>query len=464
MAEKTLYISGDNYQLRNAIFSATPKAIEQTRSIARQFKGDSELATANNIFNFLKNNITYAADGVHQKIKLPSALMRERIGDCKSYSLFTMGILSNLGIPAEYVLTSYNQDPTPTHIYVKTKSGIIIDAVWGKFNSEKQYNHVYTKSINGINDMKISYISGVRGVPQSVRTKIAGCGCGCKGMGNCGNYPKMGSVLIGALTQEGKSYCDKKYPDTGTLAKRTANKIERNACYVREGTKIDEALKKIGLSIPRQVALGILSLNFDGISSQLNGSSRMTKIVEQWKKIGGDEASLRAAIRDGSSRQVKKFGALKKVEDLIKSRVKSKLGIGGIGAVTPAQNQQIKDLLMDDGATSIAYRSTLISAVAGFGATMGAAVGSAFAGIGAAPGSAAGVTAGGYVGELIYQATPTLIDKLFPPQSVGGGDGTSNPPYEGESGYPPPSEGGAGKLVLPLVIGAGLLFFVMKKK
>lgn len=426
MAEKTLYISGDNYQLRNAIFSATPKAIEQTRSIARQFKGDSELATANNIFNFLKNNITYAADGVHQKIKLPSALMRERIGDCKSYSLFTMGILSNLGIPAEYVLTSYNQDPTPTHIYVKTKSGIIIDAVWGKFNSEKQYNHVYTKSINGINDMKISYISGVRGVPQSVRTKIAGCGCGCNGTKKCG----IGETKAERLLREAKEKLQK----TGT---------------------------KIGLSIPRQVALGILSLNFDGISSQLNGSSRMTKIVEQWKKIGGDEAALRSAIRDGSSRPIKKFGALAKVEDLIKSRVKSKLGIGRIGAVTPAQNQQIKDLLMDDGATSVAYRSTIISTLAGFGASMGAAVGSAFAGIGAAPGGAAGVTAGGYVGELIYQATPTLVDKIFPPQSVGGGDGTTNPPYDD---YTPPSEGGAGSLVLPLVIGAGLLFFVMKKK
>lgn len=430
MAEKTLYISGDNYQLRNAIFSATPKAIEQTRSIARQFKGDSELATASNIFNFLKNNITYIADGVHQKIKLPSALMRERSGDCKSYSLFTMGILSNLGIPAQYVLTSYNQDPTPTHIYVKTKSGIIIDAVWGRFNSEKKYNHVYTKSINGINDMKISYISGVRGVPQSVRTKIAGCGCGCKGTGKCG----IGETKAERLLREAKE----KLQSTGT---------------------------KIALSLPRQVALGVFSLNFDGISSTMNNTSRMSKYVEIWKKIGGDEASLRAAIRDGASRPVKKFGFMKKIEDLIRSRVKSKLGISGIGAVSLQQNQQIKDLLMDDGATSIAYRSTIISTMGGIGASLGAAVGSAFAGIGAAPGGAAGVTAGGYIGELLYQATPTLVDKIFPvatsssnPLELGGGNNPSGLPDGDDSGSR------AGKLVLPLVIGAGLLFFVMNKK
>lgn len=120
---------------------------------------------------------------------------------------------------------------------------------------------------------------------------------------------------------------------------------------------------------------------------------------------------------------------------------------------------------MDDGATSIAYRSTIISTMGGVGASLGAAVGSAFAGIGAAPGGAAGVTAGGYIGELLYQATPTLVDKIFPistsssnPLELGGGNNPSGLPDGDDSGS------GAGKLVLPLVIGAGLLFFVMKKK
>lgn len=146
----TLHISGDNYQLRQAIFNATPKAIQQTKGIAKQFQGKTELETCKNIFDFLKNKIRYVADGEHQKIKLPSALLRERVGDCKSYSVFTAGILSNLGISCKYVLTSYRPDPTPTHIYVQTSSGIIIDAVYGIFNKEKPSHHRFTKAINGI--------------------------------------------------------------------------------------------------------------------------------------------------------------------------------------------------------------------------------------------------------------------------------------------------------------------------
>jgi hypothetical protein len=455
MPEKTLFIAGDNYQLRQAIFRATPKAVEQTRSIARQFKGETENATALKIFNFLKNQINYQADGEHQKIKLPTALLRERVGDCKSYSLFTMGILTNLGIPAEYVLTSYNADPTPTHIYVKTKSGIIIDAVWGTFNSEKKANHVYTKSINGIDPMKISYISGVRGVPQSVKTKTIGnCGCGC-------NDRKIGSVLIGELTSQEKADCLKKYPVKKTLLGDT-NRLARESCYAAKGglKETADTIKKVGLSIPRQVALGIFSLNFDGIATQLNNTSSMTRVVAAWKKIGGDEASLRAAIRDGSSKPVKKFGMFKAWEDAIKSKVKSKLGIsGGMSGVSPEQNQQIKSLLMDDGATSVAYRSSLIATIGGLGATMGAAVGSAFAGVGAAPGGAAGTTAGGYIGELLYQATPSLIDKIFPPSSPNGEN-----PIELGNGEDD-ENGGSGTGTLLLVGGLAVgLFLILKKK
>ena len=164
MPTQTHYMDGDNYQLRQIIFANTPKAIQQCKKIAQNFKGVTELDTCKNIFNFLKNDITYRADGGHQKVKLPSALLRERVGDCKSYSLFTGAILSNLGIPWKYVLVSYREDPTPTHIYVVTDSGIIIDAVWGKFNSEKKPTHKYYHKAN---DMRISTISGISQSPAS---------------------------------------------------------------------------------------------------------------------------------------------------------------------------------------------------------------------------------------------------------------------------------------------------------
>jgi len=157
MSVNTLFLDGDNKQLRDAIFKATPKSIEQCRTIAQKFKGKNDFESCQNIWNFLKKDITYVVDGEHQKIKLPSALLRERTGDCKSYSLFTAGILGNLGIPFKYCLTSYTSDPTPAHIYVKCDNGIIIDGVWTAFNEEKKPIHIYYQKPN----MKISYIAGI---------------------------------------------------------------------------------------------------------------------------------------------------------------------------------------------------------------------------------------------------------------------------------------------------------------
>lgn len=153
----TYKVGATNYQLQRAIEAALPAATQQMKSMSQQFKGATEKQTCRNIFDFLMQNIHYKVDGDNQKIKLPSAFLREKEGDCKSYSLFTASILANLKIPFSFTYASYNPtDNTPEHIYVTTKKGCIIDAVWGKFNSEKKANYKFQKPMN------ISYISGVK--------------------------------------------------------------------------------------------------------------------------------------------------------------------------------------------------------------------------------------------------------------------------------------------------------------
>jgi hypothetical protein len=153
----TIKVGATNFQLQRAIEAALPAAIAQTKDLAKSFKGSSEKETCSKIFNFLKNDITYKVDGDNQKIKLPSAFLREKSGDCKSYSLFTGAILANLKIPFNFTYASYKPtDKTPEHIYVTTKKGCIIDAVYGKFNAEKKPCYKYQKSMN------ISYISGIK--------------------------------------------------------------------------------------------------------------------------------------------------------------------------------------------------------------------------------------------------------------------------------------------------------------
>ena len=161
-----------NGELQRAIEAAIPQATKQAATFADRYKGKNELETCKKIFDYLKNSINYKADGANQQVRLPSGLMRTKQGDCKSYSVFTSAVLSNLGIPHKLVYASYDpKDPTPSHIYVITDCGYIVDAVYGKFNAEKKATYKKYKKMN------ISYIAGVK-----PRRKI-GRSCGYSGIG-----------------------------------------------------------------------------------------------------------------------------------------------------------------------------------------------------------------------------------------------------------------------------------------
>lgn len=127
-------------QIVNQVRKNEKQAIAQVCKAAHLFKGKTETETARNIWNFLHNDVPYKADGFKEQIiKLPAALIRQG-GDCKSYALFTTAVLNCLGIPSYYRLVRYNPAAmNAAHIYVVTKSGLIIDAVYDHFNQEKPY-------------------------------------------------------------------------------------------------------------------------------------------------------------------------------------------------------------------------------------------------------------------------------------------------------------------------------------
>jgi hypothetical protein len=148
--------NASNIDLQKAIEAAIPTAVAQMKQRSNEFKGKTEAETCKKIFDYLKNQINYKADGSEQQVRVPSGLIRTRQGDCKSYSVFTSAVLTNLGIPHKLVYASYDpSDSTPTHIYVVTNKGCIIDAVYGKFNAEKKASNKKYK------DMNISYIAGM---------------------------------------------------------------------------------------------------------------------------------------------------------------------------------------------------------------------------------------------------------------------------------------------------------------
>ena len=265
----------DNKDIRDLLVKLVPKAKAQMVEFSKGFRGRNNKETCKKIFDYIKNNFTYVADGGEQVIKLPSALLKKRVGDCKSYSLFTASILENLKIPYKFVYTSYNNNPIPAHVYVVTEDGCIIDAVYGIFNAEKKPTYRYTQ------DMNVRYMAGIG----------ADCTSCSKGVGKV-------TIISKDKRQQIK-----------TTAQDVASKF-KTAAFVGG----------------RAVLLGLIKGNYDGIATKMQKVDT-NKLKNDWTRVGGDYSALTNAIKEGASKPAKKLGLLGKLKSLLKKR-----GIQGIGA------------------------------------------------------------------------------------------------------------------------------------
>lgn len=140
------HVTGTNSQLINAIINGFPTAVEQCKKLAQQFEKGSARETARAVWNFLKDQLNYRADGfAYQAVKSPSALLATGTGDCKSFSLLAAGILANLGYQVKLRFTGYDVTSTdPSHVYtIASRDGqtFIVDGVWHEFDTEKPFAH-----------------------------------------------------------------------------------------------------------------------------------------------------------------------------------------------------------------------------------------------------------------------------------------------------------------------------------
>jgi hypothetical protein len=307
----TVKQAATNQQLQRALEAALPGAVAQTKDIAPQFKGATDCDTGKKIFDYLKKNVRYDKDGFTQKIKFPSALLRERSGDCKSFALFTGAILKNLGIPFRWTYASYTPGvKTPGHVYITTDSGCIIDVVWGKFNSEKKPYNKFYKSMN------ISYISGVE--------------------------PAVGAITL---------------PKIGAGIKKAATTVTSGAAA--------SALKTASLAPGRNLFRVMVQNNLDGIASKL-AKMNQSQILDLWKKVGGEPGKIAADIRNGAAKPAKKLGLL----GLVKKKLAAK-GIKGLGAT---DSQVIDALVPAATAAGTAVGASSGPAGAAAGAASGASL------------------------------------------------------------------------------------------
>ena len=279
--------NASNMDLQRAIEAAIPTAVAQMKQRSNEFKGKTEAETCKKIFDYLKNQITYKADGAEQQVRVPSGLIRTRQGDCKSYSVFTSAVLTNLGIPHKLVYASYDpNDSTPTHIYVVTNNGCIIDAVYGKFNAEKKASNKKYK------DMNISYISGVKS-----RRRI----------GSMGKYGTGGACGIGA-TNSGLDWAKQ----FGVVPNQSELWLAANSGPYRK-----YAAQKILLPaiLGRGIVRKLIEKNAGGFANSLskvyeiaradNNSNEFKKyraIEIDWFEKGGNPNELLESIKEGNTK------------------------------------------------------------------------------------------------------------------------------------------------------------------
>lgn len=259
----------DNKDIRDLLFSLVPQARAQMAKMAKSFRGRNEEETCKKIFDYIVANFSYVADRKEQVIKLPSALLKYKVGDCKSYALFTAAILENLKIPYKFVFTSYNSNPIPGHVYVTTDGGCIIDAVYGKFNQEKTPTYKYTQNMN------VRYMAGIGS---------------CDNYGSSGNYGRRRGVGSTGI-QGGKP------------------------------------VRKIALAPGRGLFLGIVKANLDGFATKLQ-KVNPDKLKKNWENVGGNYSKLVNAIKVGAGKPAKRLGFL----GLLRKRIKQQGGVNGIGA------------------------------------------------------------------------------------------------------------------------------------
>ncbi len=138
-----LKAGGNTDDIVEAVLDTVPEVREQTREFSRRFTPDKD--GMRELWYWVKTNIRYKEDplGV-QWIREPARLWYDMEGDCKSFTVFIVSVLENLGV--KYFIRFSNTDDSRTtkvnHVYPVAIIGgreIIVDAVYTGFNKEHSF-------------------------------------------------------------------------------------------------------------------------------------------------------------------------------------------------------------------------------------------------------------------------------------------------------------------------------------
>jgi hypothetical protein len=224
---------------------------------------------------WIRANIKYKVDPfTDQNIQLPSALLRDKIGDCKSFSMLFLAIMEAAGYNGGFRFAAY-RNKNFTHVY-----NYFLDNNNNLFTFDAcikglKENQSYTK----IKDMRINYIAGAPVMINENNKKN-----------------KMREVPLKLLMQ------DDRYANiSGIGRKKLFPKLNK---FIQKGKN---AVKTVGMAPARGSFLVLLNQNYKGLATKLDQAlaKNPKKVSEFWVKLGGDTNKLKKAINKGKTKKAK---------------------------------------------------------------------------------------------------------------------------------------------------------------
>lgn len=174
-AENKDYFKGTGF---NETVKIIPSIIKnysfQVRELAKHLKANTEAQSIFNVWHWLVTNIMYDYDkNGNEELRRPARSWADRHTgvDCDCFAIMASSILIEMGIEPILEIVAFNHSNDYGHIYVITKSDLILDPVMKEFNRRPDN---ITKTLHmSINNYELA------GIPKGTNG-LAGC---IKGLG-----------------------------------------------------------------------------------------------------------------------------------------------------------------------------------------------------------------------------------------------------------------------------------------
>jgi hypothetical protein len=228
---------------------------------------------------WIRQNIKYKVDPfTDQNIQLPSALLRDKVGDCKSFSMLFLAIMEAAGYNGGFRFAAY-RNKNFTHVY-----NYFLDNNNNLFTFDAcikglKENQTFTK----IKDMRINYIAGAPVMINEINKRKS----------------NMNRVPVSKLM------FDDRYASISGVGKKKKGKkpfFKKLGDTVKKGIKL---VKTVGLAPARGPFLVLVSFNVFGMASKFTRAiaKNKAKVSEFWTKLGGDDDKLFKSIATGAAKK-----------------------------------------------------------------------------------------------------------------------------------------------------------------